>query len=97
MLYFDRWAQVCYLAAGVRIKPDTAPAPLMPRAFCRQPRIMHMTDAENTEDVAISPAARTFVVTAIGASLAAFNLGFDLGASLYSCCRSWPCRSPATS
>ncbi len=39
-----------------------------------------MTDAETTEDLTISPAARTFVVTAIGASLAAFNLGFDLGA-----------------
>ena len=28
----------------------------------------------------VRPAARTFVVTATGASLAAFNLGFDLGA-----------------
>ncbi len=31
-------------------------------------------------DASISPEARTFVVTTIGASLAAFNLGFDLGA-----------------
>lgn len=31
-------------------------------------------------DANISPAARTFVVTTTGASLAAFNLGFDLGA-----------------
>jgi len=30
--------------------------------------------------VAISPAARTFVVTTTAASLAAFDLGFDLGA-----------------
>ncbi|MDJ0770987.1 MAG: hypothetical protein QNJ12_19505 [Ilumatobacter sp.] len=34
----------------------------------------------DVDDVEISPAARTFVVTATGASLAAFNLGFDLGA-----------------
>lgn len=39
-----------------------------------------MTDAGATDSVAISPAARTFVVTTTGASLAAFNLGFDLGA-----------------
>ena len=39
-----------------------------------------MTDDGISGDVTISAAARTFVVTAIGACLAAFNLGFDLGA-----------------
>lgn len=41
---------------------------------------MSETTAGDDTDVTISPAARTFVVTATGASLAAFNLGFDLGA-----------------
>lgn len=39
-----------------------------------------MSSTDDSEDVTISAAARTFVVTATGASLAAFNLGFDLGA-----------------
>lgn len=39
-----------------------------------------MTDTDGSEDVTISPAAQTFVVTATVTSLAAFDLGFDLGA-----------------
>lgn len=37
-------------------------------------------EIDDVDDVHISPAARTFVVTATAAALAAFNLGFDVGA-----------------